>query len=515
MPSVGTAYFSGVLAIATFDLTTRILFRADGNLATGLGHVVRCQALAQALGLTAEVIFILRDPAPALRQQLAATGTVRAVPPTVPACLPEADWLATQLRPTDVLVLDGYHFASAYQRRVAATGAALVCLDDLVTAPAWADVVLNQAGGVGPAAYVQVPLARLCLGPAYALLRPAFWQAPAAAPAALNGPPRLFLNMGGADPTNQTLLLLPRLRQQFPGYHLAVVTGAAYPYQAALQEAYAPDSAVTLAHNLAAPELAALLRTCQVFVCPPSGVAYECCAAGGAVLLHPTANNQRALFEFLVAQGLALPLADGLALPEAALPALAARQLPRQRALFDGRANERLAAVFSELAVGQSYALRRATAADAALYFGWANDPAVRQNAIHPEPIAWATHAGWFARRLQDADTYLYVLSTAAGELVGQVRVEFGEPGQSGLIDYSVAAAHRGRGLGQLLLRRALQRLRHERPALAGGAVLGQVRAGNATSVRVFERLRFVRRAAVTLRGEVYEVYQLDFPPDS
>ena len=474
--------------------------------------MVRCQALAQALP-AAEKIFVLRDPAPAMRQQLAAAGlAVRAVPPAIAAGLPEADWLATQLRPTDVLVLDGYHFAPAYQRRLAATGAALVCLDDLVTAPAWADVVLNQAGGVGPAVYAPVPLARLCLGPAYALLRPAFWQAPGAAPA---GPPRLFLNMGGADPTNQTLALLPRLRQRLPGYQLAVVTGAAYPHRAALQAACATDAAVTLHHDLAAPALAALLRTCQVFVCPPSGVAYECCAAGGAVLLHPTADNQRALFDFLVAQELALPLAEGLALPAAALPALAARQLPRQRALFDGRAPERLAAVFGELAASQRYALRRATAADAALYFDWANDPAVRQNAIHPEPIAWETHAGWFARRLQDADAYLYVLSTAAGEPVGQVRVEFAGPGQPGIIDYSVAAAHRGQGLGGLLLRRALQRLRHERPALAGGAVRGQVRAGNAASARVFERLRFVRQPAVTLRGEVYAGYQLDFPPDS
>ena len=491
----------------------RLLFRVDGSTATGLGHLVRCQALAQALQPIVAATFVVREPALAIAQQLAAAGiALQAVPASVPSGLPEAEWLATQLHTTDVVVLDGYHFTSTYQRLLAATGAALVCLDDLITAPVWADVVLNHAGGVAPAAYTQVPLARLCLGPAYALLRPAFWQ-PILNPDA-SATRRLFLNMGGADPGNQTLALLPQLRRQFPGYEVAVVTGAAYPHQAALQAATAADSHVALHNNLTASEMAALLRTCQVFVCPPSGVAYECCAAGGVVLLHPTADNQRALFEFLTSQELALPLADGLALSEAELPLLAARQLPRQRALFDGRAGERLQTVFSELFASQQYTLRRATATDAALYFNWANDPAVRQFAIHPEPIGWDTHVAWFTRRLQDTDSYLYVLSTAGGEPVGQVRIEFDGPGQPGLIDYSVAAAHRGRGLGAVLLRRALQRLRHDRPRLAGGAVLGQVQAGNMASARVFEGLRFVRQAAVTLRGEGYEVFRLDFPLD-
>ncbi|MDJ0363924.1 UDP-2,4-diacetamido-2,4,6-trideoxy-beta-L-altropyranose hydrolase [Hymenobacter sp. H14-R3] len=502
------------MSLPTSSVTSgRLLFRVDGSTITGLGHLVRCQALAQALQPALAATFIIREPAPTIAQQLTAVGiTVQTVPADVPPGLSEAEWLANQVSATDILVLDGYHFGPAYQRRLAATGAALVCLDDLITAPTWADVVLNQAGGVAPVAYSQVPLARLCPGPAYALLRPAFWQPAPALPD--DAPRRLFLNMGGADPGNQTLALLPQLRRQFSAYQVAVVTGAAYPHLAALQAATAADAQVILRNNLSATDLAALLRTCQVFVCPPSGVAYECCAAGGAVLLHPTADNQRALFEFLTRQELALPLAAGLALSEAELPALAARQRPRQRALFDGRAGERLQSIFGELAASQQYILRRATAADAALYFGWANDPAVRQYAIHPEPIAWETHVAWFRRRLQDADSYLYILSTAGGEPVGQVRVEFDGPDSPGLIDYSVAAAHRGRGLGAVLLRRALQRLRHDRPRLAGGAVLGQVQAGNVASARVFEGLRFVRQAAVTLRGEAYEVFRLDFPLD-
>ncbi|RZL15622.1 MAG: UDP-2,4-diacetamido-2,4,6-trideoxy-beta-L-altropyranose hydrolase [Hymenobacter sp.] len=496
------------------SLLPRVVFRADGSAAVGLGHVVRCQALAQALQPTFTAMFVVRNPAPALSQQLAGAGLmILPIPETMPPGVSEAQWVADQLSPTDILVLDGYQFSPVYQRVFSARGIALVCLDDLITPPIWADAILNQAGSVSPAAYAAVPLAHLYLGPAYALLRPPFWQQSGGARS--TEPRRLFLNMGGADPGNQTMALLPRLQRQFPSYLVEVVTGAAYPYQAELA-AYGQTLGqhVRLHHDLSASELAPLLRTCHVFVCPPSGVAYECCAAGGAVLLHLTADNQTAMFDFLISEGVALSLAEALALSEADLPALADQQLPRQRALFDGKAGERLQAVFAELAASQQYKLRRATTDDAALYFAWANDPAVRQNAVHPEPIAWATHVAWFGRRLQDADSYLYVLNNSEGNPVGQVRVEFDGPSVPGIIDYSVAAAHRGQGLGPVLLRRALQRLRHERPALAGGAVLGQVKAGNAASARVFERLRFMRQAAVTLQGEAYGVFRLDFPPD-
>jgi UDP-2,4-diacetamido-2,4,6-trideoxy-beta-L-altropyranose hydrolase len=499
--------------LASSPTTYRLFFRADGSTSSGLGHLVRCQALAQALQPAFKATFIIREAATSIQQQLTAAAiTVQVIPTDVPTGLPEAHWLASQLTDTAILVLDGYHFGAAYQKRLAASGAALVCLDDLVTAPLWATAVLNQAGGVAAAAYAQVPLAQLLLGPAYALLRPEFWRN-AFAPSSVGGQPRLFLNMGGADPTNQTAALLPLLRKQFPTYSLQVVTGAAYPHQAALQElAQLLGDNVVLHHSLTAAELAALLHTCQVFVCPPSGVAYECCATGGAVLLHLTAENQRAMLDFLVQRGLAIPLTMGLQLEENELPTLAAHQLPHQRQVFDGLAAQRLQTAFQQFAHAQHYTIRRAVQQDAALYFKWANDPAVRRNAIHSEPIAWDTHVAWFSKRLQDADSYLYLLQSPRGESIGQVRIEFKKPTQPGLIDYSLAPSYRGQGLGQLLLRRALQQLRHDRPALAGGAVQGQVKVSNGASCRVFEELRFVRQAAVTLQGEVYEVFQLRFP---
>jgi UDP-2,4-diacetamido-2,4,6-trideoxy-beta-L-altropyranose hydrolase len=488
-----------------------LFFRVDGSTAIGLGHLIRCQALAQSLNPSFQSTFFVRELESSIQRQLTdARVTLWHIPASISIGLEEAEWVASQLIATDTLVLDGYHFTPAYQRLLAATGIALLCIDDLITPPIWANAVLNQAGGVSATAYAHVPLAELCLGPSYALLRPEFWANTASL--AASAQPRLFLNMGGADPTNQTAVLLPLLRQRFPAYRLAVVTGAAYPFLSDLQKIVVADGAITLFHNLPAAEFAALLRTCQVFVCPPSGVAYECCASGGAVLLHPTADNQQALFTFLVQQELAIPLTDGFALVESDLSALAAQQLMRQRQLFDGLAAQRLQTTVFHLVEGQHYTIRQAEAQDAALYFTWANDPGVRLNAIQSETISWPTHIAWFARRIQDVDSYLYILQAPSNEPIGQVRIEFDSSTLLGTIDYSLAPAYRGMGLGKLLLRRALQRLRHDRPGLAGQAVQGYVKASNQASARVFEQLRFVRQETVTLQGEVCEVFRLDFP---
>lgn len=501
------------MAALSSTFAQALVFRVDATISTGLGHLIRCQALAQALQPTFQSVFVLRGVATPIQKQILEAGIlVQTIPVEIETGIIEAEWLARQLSPNDIVILDGYHFTPAYQEVIAATGTALVCLDDLTTLPVWATVVLNQAGGVGPAAYAQVPLAQLCLGPAYALLRPDFWRY-STYTADTNKSPRLFLNMGGADPTNQTASLLPRLKQQFPTYSLAVVTGAAYPHQVALQElVYKLDGSISLYHNLSAAELAEQLRNCQVFVCPPSGVAYECCAIGGAVLLHLTAENQRAMFNFLVQSELALPLAAGIALSEASLAELAAQQRVHQRQLFDGQSGQRLQAVFTQLTLEQQYTLRRATPSDATLYFAWVNDPVVRYNAIQPANIAWETHYPWFSRRLQDPDSYLYILDTPSGDPIGQVRIEFDNPALPGTIDYSLSPTYRGQGLGRVLLRRALRQLRLDRPLLAGCAVQGQVKTTNQASLRVFEQLRFVRQADVTLRSEAYAVFRLDFP---
>jgi UDP-2,4-diacetamido-2,4,6-trideoxy-beta-L-altropyranose hydrolase len=495
----------------------RLVLRADGNPRIGLGHVMRLLAVAGMLRAEYRTLFVVQEPSAELMQTLAAgVDEVVEMPPQPAAGEPA--WLRQNvLQPDDILILDGYGFEYSYQVAVRPYVASLVCLDDLHAFPLAADLVINPAGGVDPARYdLRQPGARLLSGPAYAPLRPEF-AAAAAGPAPQTpgaSASQVLICLGGADPAQQTQRVAEALLTLAPVQQVHAVVGSAYAGWAALQQWAADQPRLYLHRNLGAAEMVALMQQCGAAVCAPSTVSYEYCAAGGGLLFTlPLADNQRGIDEFLRGQGLALPYPSAsnvLTSPEAAR--IAAQLRTAQRRQFDGRTAERwqqaLAALRRPTAAPADDALlvRRATAHDVHLYFEWANDPAVRQNAVHPEPIAWATHQVWFARRLADPATYLYVLEQA-GAPVGQVRVEFdaAQPSAPGVIDYSVGAAWRGQGLGADILGAALGRLRQERPG--EWAVVGQVKPHNQASVRVFEKLGFQRQPATWLHGQPYDVF--------
>lgn len=486
---------------------SRVLFRTDANTRIGLGHLTRCLALADMLAPEFACTFALREPAATVEAQVQQAGFEVLPVPSGIVLAEEPNWLHTQLSTHDILVLDSYDFTPSYQQQLKKRHQAVVYIDDLASHYTWADVVLNQAGGIPDSSYLHEPGTQFCLGPEYALLRRPF-RSTSTRPHDTPDTNRVFLNMGGADPENHTLAVLNQIRERLPQHQFEVVTGSAYPHQSALQMATQNWPNVLLHHNLTAEQMAVVLRRCGIYVCPPSGIAYECCAVGGLVLLHLIADNQQRLFTYLTENGLALPISDLATLPTAQLSATAHRLQQRQRCVFDGLAAQRLGQVFRNLSLIYTLIARHAMVADSEQYLLWANDPAVRRNAIQQQTITREQHQAWFFRRLHDANTYLYYFEHQ-GQPVGQVRLEF--TGSEALIDYSVAASVRGQGLGLAVLRRAILELRHERPG--PWTLVAQVKAGNLPSRRVFERLGFALQPTVRLHDSTFDVFRLAFLP--
>jgi RimJ/RimL family protein N-acetyltransferase len=141
-----------------------------------------------------------------------------------------------------------------------------------------------------------------------------------------------------------------------------------------------------------------------------------------------------------------------------------------------------------------AFALRAATRHDARLLWEWANDPAVRANAFHPEPIPWETHRAWLDRKLAAPDCRLWMLERD-GEPVGQVRYD--SDGDAAEIGLSVAAAHRGQGLGKTLLALSVERACAE---LEVARLVAFVMPHNCASIRAFETNGF-RRVETTTRA--------------
>ena len=148
---------------------------------------------------------------------------------------------------------------------------------------------------------------------------------------------------------------------------------------------------------------------------------------------------------------------------------------------------------------------RKANEEDVMLYFNWANDVAVRQNAISTEPILLENHQKWFFSRLERLSTSMYIFEKE-NTVFGQVRFDI--EGDSAIIDYSIDKKYRGQGLGSKILELAIDIFKKE---FTGDYknITGTVKESNIPSAKVFERLDFELKARQTSKGEVYKIFVL------
>ncbi|SNC65584.1 UDP-2,4-diacetamido-2,4,6-trideoxy-beta-L-altropyranose hydrolase [Hymenobacter gelipurpurascens] len=477
---------------ASLVVIPRLVFRADGNSRIGLGHVMRLLALAEILApLAAERLFLIRQPDEALVELLETNGLTVQQLPLQPLPEEAAELVRQVLRPTDVLVLDGYDFRYDYQNTVRGAVARLVYLDDLHSFPLAADLVLNPAGGISVAQYeLRQPGARLLSGPAFAPLRTAFRELPAREPTNAS-PEEILVCLGGADPTHQTQRVAAALLELPSGPQVHVVVGSAYTHWESLQ-AWAQDQPRLVLHrNLPGEQLAELMRQCGAAVCSASTVSYEYCAAGGGLLfILPVADNQYDIAHYLRAAGLALPYTSApnvLTSPEAARVAAQLREA--QHRVFDGLTAVRLRQEFTALQLPPPpFYLRPVQAADSDQLLAWTNEPAVRQHSFNPNPVAPPDHAKWLAARLSDPQALLLLAQEAATGLPAGL-IRFAVDGEEATLSYLLDARFRGRGLAALLLLAGTRQVTALFPQVR--RVVGHVQAANVASVKAFERAGF------------------------
>lgn len=149
--------------------------------------------------------------------------------------------------------------------------------------------------------------------------------------------------------------------------------------------------------------------------------------------------------------------------------------------------------------------LRDVTENDSKLLFEWANDSGVRNNAIHKEKIEWEGHKKWFANKILDPATHIYILEANTQD-IGQIR--FDKVKNYYEIDYSISKDHRGYGYGSKIVEKGIQELAkvtHEENVFRA-----KVKTQNAASIKVFKKCGFNLIGKEEHSGEDYWVFQLN-----
>jgi UDP-2,4-diacetamido-2,4,6-trideoxy-beta-L-altropyranose hydrolase len=338
-----------------------LLFRADGNAQIGMGHVIRCLALADMLKGHFAMRFAITDPTPTVQALIEAAGlSVLALPDSVDKA---AFW--GDVHSENIVVLDGYSFDETFQRAVRARVRRLVFIDDLVKGHQVADVVINHAGGLSEADYKTVSYTELCLGPHFALLRPEFLHPDGFGETPADGP--IFVSLGGADPKNTSLSVLEAIHQVNSKLPVRLVLGPFHPNRAAIEAFQNQLPNLAILQNLSAVQMVNEIQQCRLAITACSTIAYEVCAINRPLVTIVTADNQDRLARFLSEEKLALSVNFPTLLtrltPVISLetmlkfsiqgfllsPESAAETLVNQRRVFDGGSPDRFRALFRKL----------------------------------------------------------------------------------------------------------------------------------------------------------------------
>jgi UDP-2,4-diacetamido-2,4,6-trideoxy-beta-L-altropyranose hydrolase len=270
----------------------KVLFRVEGNHAIGLGHIMRCLALAQSMvAQHHKVIFAISERSlPLCQSRVVVLGKVLTLPNSCGDS--EAQWLTKQCEDlaVDWLVLDGYEFQQDYRFALRSAVFKLAVFDDINDSGAlYADLVINGAPNAELINYQQTAAnAVLAVGEYYRILRAEFLQL---ADKSWSRRDCLTLIFGGSDPLNLTLSLLNLLENSALSMPIAVITGAAYGHLAALEK-WLKTSSLAIQHLHDCQHIAEVFSKTRLAVSAAGGTQFELLACATPAVLMVTAKNQ-------------------------------------------------------------------------------------------------------------------------------------------------------------------------------------------------------------------------------
>lgn len=295
-----------------------LLLRVDASPVMGIGHFMRCLALAQAWQeLGGRAVFCGHLSSPTLSQRLAREGfglLPLAYPETPPQVFcsmmaAEVDRSGHDDMSRVWTVLDGYHFTSECQEAIRNKGMKLLAIDDEGLQSRWnVDALLNQNLHARLLRYELTPDVLTFFGPDFALLRRDFRSHPSGQGGIQDVGRRLLVSLGGSDPENWTTRMIESAAQAgIPGLQCKVVVGPGNEHAAGIEKRsreLGPEFEVLRSPG----DMPALMRWADAALAAAGSTSWELAHMGVPTLLVAAAANQEPIAEHLDRMGAACNL---------------------------------------------------------------------------------------------------------------------------------------------------------------------------------------------------------------
>ena len=274
------------------DIKPIIFIRTDANNAIGMGHLIRCFALAKMLESSFNVKFIFTNTDELIANKFLENsfdsfwinGSDK---------LKEADAVTNYVRSNNAyaLILDGYQFDSEYQKKVYDSSFKLIYIDDLINPNYFCDLVINQAD-ILPECYKTNKQTKYLLGVRYVLLRPDFLKAAKDGFREINSIKNIFISFGGADFNNTTLKVLKALLVLNIECSIHILSGPLSQNSSEIANLGSEKSALKFYANLSSSQVKELIANCDLALIPNSNLSLEACAVRILMITGITTNNQ-------------------------------------------------------------------------------------------------------------------------------------------------------------------------------------------------------------------------------
>lgn len=470
----------------------KIYIRADGGgIRTGLGHLMRCLAVADIFkNQHHEVFFVSKEYPIALEILKERKYPVKIIPENF---TPEEDLSLTKKITADghILILDGYEWQESSLQILCYGSLLIACFDDLFNRNLPVDIVIASPYATATRYHNKISsFTTLLFGLQYLPLRKEFKDLP---PHQINKKMKaILLNFGGEDPDNMTTEILERLNHLPQKFSLHILIGAAFRHKETLEKSIDSSKHLcTVYTNL--KKTVPLLQKIDLAIAAGGSTTWELAAAGIPMILISIALNQAHTIEYCSLNQLAISLNDKTLLSlEEVIESLDYQkrvQLSQKtQKLVDGEGAIRLTETLLFL-YETKILLRRPpndpSSLESMLIWNWRNDELTKKMSKNVEDISWEEHQEWFSFAIKDPNQHLFI-AYQANIPIGTVRLIHSK--DTGKISININPDMRKKGLGKKIIKEICS---YGFQTLKLHSLTAEIKQENVASMKVFEENGF------------------------
>jgi UDP-2,4-diacetamido-2,4,6-trideoxy-beta-L-altropyranose hydrolase len=488
----------------------RVAFRVDSSYEIGTGHVKRCLSLASELArYQVQCIFFIKDLQGSLTEEIASSGHQVVILDYGNKFTSKQDFDQTLdaeliiehlkiMRP-NLLIVDHYRIDIIWERKIKPYVEDVVVIDDYLNRPHDCSYFFNQNYFLGETLETSCINFKkgLFVGTRFALLGIEYLEKrmemlKLKKSSTTSNSLKCLVYFGGSDSENLILRMLNIVKKGlFPQIQFNMILGVNNRNSADVKIKSISQKNIAIHEH--SKSLVSLLSESDIAIGSPGSTTWERMCLGIPSILISIADNQDSNLNYLsisgciVSAGKIQDLTDEkiersikLLMNEKFLNEMKKKCLT----LVDGYGAKRVAQIILPN-LKKKYSLRSAQNYDIYMLYNWANEESVRENSLISDQISWERHAAWFAKKIYEKNSKLYILEVNLLP-TGIVRFEYSQELSAAVISFSIDQAFRSRGYGKKILSMGMKKY-------DGKRYVAYVKTCNEISIKIFESLNFIQ----------------------